>query len=71
MLLLGSARTTESGAVQEKKVSGADGAAASVKYRFTWKESDGSNEHKKVRFSKRTYGTDWVVFESKAKKAKK
>ena len=57
--------------VQETKVGGADGAPASVKYRFTWKESDGTNEHTKVRFSKRTYGTDWVVFESKAKKAKK
>ena len=42
-----------------------------MKYRFTWKESDASNEHTKVRFSKRTYGTGWVVFESKAKKAKK
>ncbi len=55
--------------VQEKKVGGADGAAASVRYRFTWKESDESKEHTKVRFSKRTYGTEWVVF--KAKKAKK
>ena len=53
------------------EVSGAGGAAASVKYRFTWKESDGTREHTNARFSKRTYGTDWVLFESKAKKAKK